>query len=164
MKTKVLLILLIISVGLNLGVLIEHGHYWMMRREFAAKKDGLQHSKRLQKKLNLTEAQVKLLAADHEKMEKIVDPIKNELRAKRTELMGILAAENVDEAKANALIGQISALQSKLEKIVLDNAINMRKNLTPEQQKKFKELLHKDFDMPPPFVMGFGPIPGCLPG
>jgi len=155
MKTKVLLILLIISVGLNLGVLIEHGHYWMMRREFAVRKDGLQHAKRLQKKLNLTEDQVKLVAADHDKMVKIIDPIKEQLKAKRIELMTILAADNVDEAQANKLIGDISALQMKLEKTVLDNAINMRKNLTPEQQKKFKEMLHKDFDNTTPFAKGF---------
>ena len=160
MKTKVLLILLIISVGLNLGVLIGHGHYWMMRRGFSGKKDELQHAKRFQEKLNLTEEQVKLIAAGHEKMEKTMDPIRDGLKAKRTGLMTLLAAENVDEAKANKLIVDISALQMKLEKTILDNMISMRKILTPEQQKKFKAMLHKDFDMPSPFVKRGAPEKG----
>lgn len=155
MKKKIMTVVLILSLGLNLGVLITVGRHWLYRREF--KKGPGENSwfkKKMQKELNLTEAQVTFMEQDRKNIDQEITSIKEELKKKRAELFTLLDANPVDNAKVDKLIDTISLLQAKIEKTVVNHLAIMKKNLTPEQQQKFKAMMPKGFMGPPPDLTG----------
>lgn len=155
MKSKVLTIILILSLGLNLGILATFSHHWLNKRDF---KKGPGENNRLkrkmQKELNLTDAQVDFMEQDRQNIDQEIKSIRKELRKKRIELFTMLDAEPVDSAKADKLIDTISSLQAKIEKTVVGHLVTMKKNLTPEQQQKFRAIMPKGFMAPPPDMPG----------
>jgi Spy/CpxP family protein refolding chaperone len=157
MKNKILTIILILSLGLNLGVLATFGRHWINRKEFR-KGPGENNwiKKKIKKELNLTDAQVAFMEQDRKNIDQEIKSIRKELRNKRVELFTMLDAEPVDSAKADKLIDTISSLQSKIEKTVVGHLLAMKKNLTPEQQQKFKTIMPKGFMAPPPNQSGPG--------
>lgn len=146
MNTKLLKILLILSLGFNLGIVITFGHHWLMRKEFKKwPEESSRHKKFMHKTLGLTDEQAKLMDNNRESLEKEIFPLKEELKKKRLELASLLDADTVDNSKIETLTADISLLQMKIEKNVINNSINIRKILTIEQQKKFKAFLKKGF-------------------
>jgi len=151
MKNKVLAIILVLSLGLNLGILATFSRHWLSKREFR-KGPGENNwlKRKMQKELNLTDAQVAFMEQDRKNIDQEIKSIRKELRKKRVELFTMLDAEPVDRAKVDKLIDTISSLQAKIEKTVVGHLVTMKKNLTPEQQQKFKAIMPKGFMAPPP--------------
>ncbi len=150
MKNKALTIILILSLGLNLGVLARFSRHWLNRRDF--KRGPREHSwmkKKMQKELNLTESQCALMEQGRNNIDQELKSLREELKRKRIELFTALDTEPVDNVKVGQLIDNISALQAKIEKTVLGHLITMRKGLTPEQQQKFKAMMPRGFMTPP---------------
>jgi Spy/CpxP family protein refolding chaperone len=155
MKVKVLVVLLIVSLGLNIGVLVTVGHHWFAMRDFhGGPKDNPRLRFKMQKLLDLTDEQAKAFELGHQTMEKSNAPVKAELDSKRCELMCVLAKDNVDKVKVDKLLADISALQLKLERNIVNRSIDIRKNLTPEQRGKFTKIFDKG-PKKPPFGPGF---------
>ncbi|MEI6437155.1 MAG: Spy/CpxP family protein refolding chaperone [Candidatus Omnitrophota bacterium] len=65
------------------------------------------------------------------------------IKAKKDELKALLDGPNPDEAKAKALAGEISALESTMMQARIDHIIKLRQILTPEQFKKLEEIRQK---------------------
>lgn len=147
MKSKLLMVLLILSLGFNIGFMATFGHHWLMKKEFAnCPKENSWHKAKVKKMLNLTDEQVQVMEKDRKELQYVINPIREELKNKRTELFNLLDTDNIDKAKLEKLIAEISSLQMAIEKNVIEHSINIRKNLTPEQQKKFKTFLKKGFE------------------
>lgn len=157
MKKKITIIVLILSLGLNLGVFATFGRHWLKRREFRKGPEESSWLKRkMRKELNLTNSQVALMEQSRKNIGQEIKPIKEELKRKRVELFTLLEANPVDSAKVDKLIDAISLLQARIEKTVVNHIATMKKNLTPEQQQKFKAMMPKGFMGPPPDQAGFG--------
>jgi Spy/CpxP family protein refolding chaperone len=157
MKNKVLTVILILSLGLNLGVVVTFSRHWLSRRDF--KKGPGENTwlkRKMQKELNLTEAQVTFMEQHRKNIDQELKPIRQELKRKRAELFALLDADPVDSAKADKLIDSISSLQAKIEKTVVGHLVTMKKNLTSEQQQKFKAIMPRGFMAPPPDQPGMG--------
>ncbi|MDD5492987.1 MAG: periplasmic heavy metal sensor [bacterium] len=151
MKNKILAIILILSLGLNLGVLATFSRHWLNKRDFRkGPGENNWHKRKIQKELNLTAAQVDFMEQDRKNIDQEIKSIRKELRKKRVELFTMLDTDPVDSVKADKLIDAISSLQAKIEKIVVSHLVTMKKNLTPEQQQKFKTIMPKGFMAPPP--------------
>jgi Spy/CpxP family protein refolding chaperone len=151
-KKKLVLILLAVSLAFNLAVVMTFGHHWMMKKYFAGGHDAppMFFKHKLKKMLDLTDQQVEQMEKDHQEMRKTMDPMREELQKKRDELFALVDADPVDEKKIDQLISDISLSQAKIEKAIINHSINMRKGMTPDQQKKFKEFIHKNFKKGPP--------------
>lgn len=156
MKTKIMAAVLVLSLGFNLAVIATFGHHWLESREFGKPhKPGAWHVKKMQKRLNLTDEQSRFMETNMEDLQKTIDPVRAELEGKRKELFTLLDGDTVDPVKVDKIIGDISLLQMKIEKTVVENSIVVRQHLTPEQRAKFKEFLKKG--------MRKGPRgPGCM--
>jgi Spy/CpxP family protein refolding chaperone len=147
MKNKILGFLLIISLGLNIGVLVTFGHHWFFKKGFDKfPKESSWQKARVKKMLDLTDDQAKAMEEKRKQLQDTITPLKEELKNKRTELFTLLDSDNVDSLKADKLVNEISVLQMKIEKAVIEHSINVRKTLNPEQQKKFKAFLRKGFE------------------
>lgn len=151
MKTKIIVILLVLSVAFNLGIIVTFGYHKLSRRDFRKEFDRAGgHRNRMQKMFNLSEEQARFMDKDRGEIQKENKPIMDELEKKRTELFTLLNADKVDNTKVEKLINDIALLQVKIEKNVVSHLIKIRKNLTPQQQEKFKTIIPKGFMRMPP--------------
>ncbi|MHB9154954.1 MAG: Spy/CpxP family protein refolding chaperone [Endomicrobiales bacterium] len=146
MKTRIMAIALAISFAFNLAVLATFAHHRLTKKEFRKwPKESSWHQKKMRAMLGLTEDQAQLMEKDREALRKAIEPVREELQKKRSELFTLLSADPVDNARVDALVAGISSLQMKMEKNVIEHSLAIRKYLTPEQQKKLQDSLHKDF-------------------
>ena len=156
MRKRILVVLLVISAGFNVGVLATFGHHWLFKITPESWRAGRMH-----RQLGLSNEQAGAMKKDREEMKKVIEPMRSELQKKREELFAALGEDTINNAKIDKLITEIAALQMNLEKTLIDRSINFRKNLTPEQQKKFAQVL-KRTSKRKSFMgkMGFEPGPG----
>jgi Spy/CpxP family protein refolding chaperone len=147
MDKKVLVILLVISVAINLATMFTLGYFWWTRRgvEQAFGPDPRimhewQHS-RIARELELSGAQIEEIRKANEEMRNAVHPLREELFEKRHELMSVLQAREANMAVAEALLDEISELQTQHEKQIFERLLMMKEILTPEQQEKLGSLL-----------------------
>lgn len=159
MKRKIITVLLILSLGINLGVLVAFGHHWLLKREFKKWPQGsIWHRKKMQRVLNLNEEQVKLLEQNRLEMQKAITPIREELQKKRADLFALLDAQVINDAQVDKLINDISIKQMEIEKRVVEHLLKVRKNLTPKQWQKLKIFSQKGFRPMPPGIHDKGGI------
>jgi len=151
------MVLLAVSLAFNLAVAITFGHHWMMKKCFDRGPEGspVFFKHKLKKMLDLTDQQVEQMEKDHQEMRKTMDPLRQELQKKRDDLFALVDSDSPDEKKIDELINEISLKQMQIEKAIVNRSINMRKGMTPDQQKRFKEFLHKNFKKGPPMGCGF---------
>ncbi len=157
MKNKGLTIILILSLGLNIGVLARFSRHWLSRRGYKERpRESNWMRKKMQKELCLSDAQVGFVEQDRKNIDQELKAVREELKRKRIELFTALDSEPVDQVKVDKLIDTVSSLQARIEKTVMAHLIKMKKNLTPEQQQKFKAIMPRGFMPPPPDQPGQG--------
>jgi len=165
MSRKLLIIILLISVAINLAAVFTIGFYW---REVRSHKRDIQprwmeriqnwHESPLRRELNLTDEQLKTLSTNQQEMRQKMLPYRQELFAKRKELMELLKETEPNKAQADSLFKEIVALQMELEAHVFENLWRVRSMLTPEQRERLEALFHELFETrrppePPPHHM-----------
>jgi Spy/CpxP family protein refolding chaperone len=153
MNKKLLVAILAISVIINLVAIFTLGYYWW---EIRSHKRGMMpqwmgrlhgwHESPLRQKLNLTEEQVEVLNKNQEEMRLKMLPYREELFAKRKNLMELLRDTELDRAHADSLFKEIVNLQIELEVRVFDNLWYIRSILTPEQRGTLEALIHGLFE------------------
>ncbi|MBI5635282.1 MAG: periplasmic heavy metal sensor [Nitrospirae bacterium] len=74
------------------------------------------------------------------------DLIRKDLRRKRIVLNDLIFASNPDMKAITETTGEISYLQSLLEKEVINHILQEKEILTPAQQKQFQEIIRKEFE------------------
>ena len=144
MKSKVIILLLIISLGINIGLIVRLAWQRPMLRRFEERdirqgwrREGLKH------RLDLNENQLKAIEAMHETTLVKMDVIRDTLESKRAELINILKEAQPDTARIQPLIKEIANLQAQIELGFTKNLLAMKKVLTPEQQQQFFELFKR---------------------
>ncbi len=145
MKTKVIIILLlIISLGINIGLLIRLTHQKALPRRITKydirhgwRKGGLRHH------LNLNENQLKAMEAVNESTFTRMDALRETLELKRRELISILKESEPDNSKIQRLLKEIADLQTRMELNLTENILAIKKVLTAEQQEQFFELFQR---------------------
>ena len=150
MKRKLMVAILILSLGLNIGIIVTFGHHWFMEREFL-KGPGESHwlKNKMKKELSLTDEQVKFMEEDREAIHMEIKALRDELQKKRSELFTLVDGETVDNKKVDLLINDLAQLQVKIEKVIIGHLLNMKTHLTPEQQNKLKAAMQKGLSVMP---------------
>jgi len=145
MKTKILVIFLIISLGINISVFFTVGYYWWHKKaskeEFRVKCGW--HQTPLRRNLNLTSGQISRLEKYREEMESQIQPLREKLKLNRLELFNLVKDEKSNDKKADSLLNNIAHLQSEIEKKVIQHSIKVREILGPEQRKKFYDFFEQ---------------------
>ncbi len=75
-----------------------------------------------------------------------VEGIRQSLRQKRIQLNDLLFAEAPDMKTIAEKSGEISALQAKLEREVIDHILQEKELLSPEQKREFHEVIRNEFE------------------
>jgi len=144
MKSKVIILLLIISLGINIGLIVRLTLQRPMVKRFEER--DIRHGWRqggLRHRLDLNENQLKAIEAMHETTFVKMDVIRETLELKREELINIIKESQPDKAKIQTLIKEIANMQAQIELGFTENILMMKKVLTPEQQQQFFDVFKR---------------------
>ena len=75
-----------------------------------------------------------------------VEGIRQSLRQKRLQLNDLLFAESPDLNKIEEASNEISDLQAKLERKVIDHILQEKELLNPEQKREFYQVIRNEFE------------------
>jgi Spy/CpxP family protein refolding chaperone len=139
MKIRVLFVALILSVGVNIGVLV--GSLYRRRAERPTTQSGcLMERSYLNRRLNLTREQLADVSAMCDSMYQRGIPLRRELCDRRMELLRLMQESNPDSVKLDSLTRELASLQARLELQVVRNARQISAALKPEQRRLFVGL------------------------
>lgn len=154
MKRDWLIYLLMFSLALNLGTIgtIVYLRY-QDHQQPAADPPPM---KSLWRELKLDDSQHQTLRRLFPEHHQKVKAVRQELSQKRQELFDLIKAETTPWSAIQAKVQEISALQGSLEEEMARFMLEFRKNLNPEQQAAFLNLVQTR--------LGCGPEGACGPG
>lgn len=158
MKSKIMVIVLIISLAINIGVVSMVLYRRVTVKRFWGRGPtvmGRMHTPRpLHRKLGLTKEQEEKIIKFKEETEKNIFPLRKSLYEKRKELFAMVKSGKIDEKKKQKLLQEVSSLQMQIESITLDDIVRIRNVMTPEQIEKMNKLFSK-------VEQGYGPRKFC---
>ena len=114
--------------------------------------------------LNLTAEQQQKMQALRESHFADTALLRDQMIAKQTELRALWAQPNPDSGAIIAKQGEINTLREQLQAKGIQNRLEMRKVLTPEQQAQLGSAIGQGFGPGAGMRGGFGPGRGMGPG
>ncbi|MEW6104224.1 MAG: hypothetical protein AB1630_10525 [bacterium] len=149
MKVKILIGFLIISVGINIGMIISIVHHEQNKKRF---KEGIPFEPGLppgpspdivKRQLRLNPEQIDKIQKMREQTHLKILPIIKELNARRSQLISLLKTESEpSKASLDSIFKDIASLQAKIEGCVFDDILHQTKEVfSPEQKQRFLKLL-----------------------
>lgn len=93
--------------------------------------------------LGLTEEQKEQLKKLREQGSAQLKPVIEQIQSRKEELKQVMSAETFDQAKAYALVDEMTVLTGKTMRARIDQVAALKKVLTPEQFKKMTEARGK---------------------
>lgn len=158
MSRKTLTIILVISIGINLGLLGFMGYGAVKHARLFRDRGPLPHW------FDTVEG----VTPDQKDQIKVIvkegigpmDTLRNDLYQRRCELHLLIAAQDPDLTAIDAKITEISVIQAQIEKLIVGQIIDIRGVLTPEQQKLLLDYMGRCMTPPPGPPFGrMGPPP-----
>jgi Spy/CpxP family protein refolding chaperone len=142
MSKKTLTWLLVFSVILNISTIGTFSYFkWMKTeksRSFSHKRD---HRDYFNKQLGLTEAQSDSMESLRSRFWQDIKPLRGQLDQARKDLFQVLKQDSLDDQKLNVKIDEISEIQKLMQRKTIENFLQHQSILTPEQNKKFIEIM-----------------------
>jgi hypothetical protein len=138
-KNRIWIVLLVISLGINIGFLM-HRFCPEGVPGRSAKGDKSQsgwHASPMRRGLGLSAEQARLLENDRRQVLAQAQPLQDELRLKRRELFLLLKNKVVTDAELDIVLGEISRLQAAIEKMFILHSLKVKGFFTPLQLQKY---------------------------
>lgn len=142
MKRKLVILGVILLVAINVSVLATIGYRWKCPSEGKIC-DRQVPCEYLCEQLSLSDSQKQKMEMFGKAFDEKTDKKRKTLSYQRNELVELLNQPSPDHQKIDSLINQIGIAQAELEKEVIDHILQEKEILTPEQQKKFLDLIKR---------------------
>jgi Spy/CpxP family protein refolding chaperone len=147
MRNKWLILALVFSVMVNAAAVGTIGfHAWKVRRiarlwpypggPMRGPIRGLMH-----RSLSLNPAQMRELDAHREQMAKEIERNQKGLVETRIRMMELLRSPEPDSTEVEAALQEMAAFQMSIQRTVFRNLLQMKRELTPEQQEKLLRMM-----------------------
>lgn len=156
MKEKLIIFLLIFSLTINVAALVTMGYFWGRGEgggEAVFERSG--ESPRLGSRLSLDKVQQRKMRGMRGSLFEGIKPVRDELEAKREDLVNLLTIEDPDRIVIDQKIGEINVLQSQIQHAVIDSLLREKEFLNPMQQKEYFDVISRRL-CPNRFFMGRG--------
>ncbi|MBW1854995.1 MAG: periplasmic heavy metal sensor [Deltaproteobacteria bacterium] len=144
MKEKLIIFLLIFSLTINVAALITMGYFWGRGEgggEAAFRRSG--ESPRLGSRLSLDKVQQRKMRGMRGSLFEGIKPVRDELEAKREDLVNLLTTKEPDRILIDQKIGEINSLQSQIQHAVIDTLLREKEFLNPMQQKEYFDVISR---------------------
>lgn len=142
MKNRLLAVLIVISLGINIGFLL----HWLRPRLFPARAAAMAsgwHSGPMKRHLNLDARQAQRMESERRQVLAQARPLQEELRQKRRELLMMLKFQDVSESELDLILDEISRLQAAMEKLFILHSLKVRSQFSPAQRLKYEGFLEQ---------------------
>lgn len=139
--------LLIVSVGFNFGfsrALISRG---IDEEKTADPENGRQAGWRresVRRRLDLTEEQAEKLEQSREELHERIAPLRKQMFENRRELMEATLHPEIDEEEIARLVGISAELYAEVERLVIEQIVEVRGHLEPEQWERIDRFLRRE--------------------
>ena len=156
MKEKLIIFLLIFSLTINVAALVTMGYFWGRGEgggEAVFRRSG--EYPRLGSRLALDKVQQRKMRGMRGSLFKGIKPVRDELEAKREDLVNLLTTKEPDRIMIDQKIGEINSLQSQIQHAVIDSLLREKDFLNPMQQKEYFDVISRRL-CPNRFFMGRG--------
>ena len=160
MKNRVWIVLLVISLGINIGFLL-HWFWPNIAHWRSAGKDKSQfgwHDSSMRHGLGLSVTQAQQMEAERRQVLAQAKPLQDELRLKRRELFVLLKSKTVADAELDVALSEISRLQTAIEKMFILHSLKVKSFFTPVQLQKYEGFFERGL------CPGLVPEASCPPG
>lgn len=147
MKNKILLAVLVVSLGVNLGLILTFVLWIQETRTYECG----WHGQALRQRLHLTPEQIKILENRRAIMQEKIIPMQEELKEKRLELLNLLKSEPLDTVKLDSLLALMSRLQYEIEKTVFLHMNEVKRLFSKDQKVQFFEQIKRHLCPEPKF-------------
>jgi Spy/CpxP family protein refolding chaperone len=159
MSRKALIIILIVSIGINLGLLGFMAFNAARETRLFAERRPLPHW--LGTIEGITPQQKDRIDTIMTEGRKPIETLLNDLFQRRCELNVLITQRDPDLAAIDAKIVEISGIQAQMEKLIVQQIIAVRAVLTPEQQEILTDYMGRCMTPPSPgSPFGDGMRPG----
>jgi len=161
MKRGVLVVLLLVSLGVNIGFLL----HWAWPRIHGGAKDGLAqgwHNGPMRRHLSLSSGQARQMESERRQVLAQARPVQDELRLKRRQLFVLLKKSPVSQAELDVALSDISRLQTSIEKIFILHSLKVKGYFSPAQMHKFEDYMEQG--LCPNMTPGAACPPGSISG
>lgn len=146
MKNRIWILLLVVSLGVNIGFLLHRfwpknsaGHPVMIARSQSG-----WHTSSMRRGLGLNAKQVQLMENERRKVMIQTKPLQDELRLKRRELFLLMKNKTMAEAELDVVLNEISRLQLAIEKIFIQHLSKVKVFFTPQQLQKYDGFFEQE--------------------
>jgi hypothetical protein len=164
MKNRIWIVLLVISLGINIGFLL-HWFWPKIVNWRSAGSDKSQfgwHASPMRRGLGLNAEQTRLMENERRQVLAQAKPLQDELRLKRRELFVLLKSEIVNDAELDVALSEISRLQTAIEKIFILHSLKVKGFFTPVQLQKYEGFFEQG--LCPGMISGKACPPGKMSG
>lgn len=138
MKKRLLILVLVISMGVNIGFLLRC--FWpqcpLAKKSTATAPSGW-HTSSLRHGLGLSAEQARLMEALRRNVMVQAQPLQDSLRQKRRELFALLKSKTVPAVELDAILNEIARLQAGIEKIYILHTLKVKGYFSPQQLQKY---------------------------
>jgi len=146
MKTRVLWLLLLLSVAFNLGVVGTVAYHRRGSHEEKQCATGPASSKAvLYKELQLTPEQARQMDRFRADLQKRVEGSRAEMPRLRKAFLELLASPQSDHEAISRKLAEMGRVQMQIQQAVVDHLLAEKGVLSPKQQSKFLEMLERRF-------------------
>ena len=160
MKNRIWIVLLVVSLGINIGFLM-HWFWPKIVHGRSAGSDKSQfgwHASPMRRGLGLNAKQISLMENERRQVLAQAKPLQDELRLKRRELFMLLKSRTVADAELDVALSEISRLQTAIEKMFILHSLKVKSFFTPVQLQKYEGFFERGL------CPGMVPEASCPPG
>ncbi len=145
MKNRIWIVLLVISLGINIGFLLHwfwpkivHGRSdWSDKSQFGWHVSPMRHG------FGLNAKQARLMENERRQVLAQAKPLQDELRLKRRKLFVLLKNKTVSDAELDVILSEISRLQTGIEKMYILHTLKVKGYFSPQQLQKYDEFFEQ---------------------
>lgn len=172
MKKRIWIVLLVISLGINIGFLLHR--FWPKivhgRSAWNDKSQAGWHAGSMRHGLGLNAEQAELMEKERRQVLVQAQPLQDELRLKRRELFLLLKNKAVTDAELDLVLSEISRLQAAIEKMFIRHSLKVKGFFTPDQLQKYDGffeqglcpgMMSEKSCSPAKMIRPGQPMPGC---
>ena len=143
MKNSTLKFLLLASVILNLSFIGTAGYQYYKQATYWTSPFGykVQKGHFLFEELSLQPEQLREMRESSTKFRRIIDGRREEIAAKRKELIALLRQDTPDKKAIAAEVSLISGRQEEMQRMIAMHMLDMKAGLDKEQQKRLFDLI-----------------------
>jgi hypothetical protein len=145
MKKRLLFIVLVISLGVNIGFLLRC--FWpqcpLVKKNTATGPCGW-HTSSLRHDLGLSAKQARLMEVERRNVLVQSQPLQDSLRQKRRELFTFLKSKTLPAVELDAILNEIARMQAGIEKIYILHTLKVKGYFSPQQLQKYDGFFEQE--------------------